>query len=50
MIASISLTLRLRTGVKRQKPANQLNKNKENSLFFAKNTGKSGLENLNYDD
>ena len=42
MIASISLTLRLRTGVKRQKPSEQLKKNKENSLFLAKNTGKSG--------
>ena len=50
MIASISLTLRLRTGVKRQKPSEQLKKNKENSLFLAKNTGKSGLKNLNYDD
>jgi NADH-quinone oxidoreductase subunit J len=50
MIASISLTFRLRDGVKRQKPGNQLQKNKENSLFFAQNTGKSGLENLNYDD
>lgn len=50
MIASISLTFRLRPGVKRQKPASQLSKNKENSLFFAKSTGKSGLENLNYDD
>jgi len=50
MIASISLTFRLRAGVKRQKPGNQLQKNKENSLFFAQNTGKSGLENLNYDD
>ena len=49
MIASISLTLRLRTGVKRQKPSEQLKKNKENSLFLAKNTGKSGLKNLNYD-
>ena len=50
MIASISLTLRLRTGVKRQIPSEQLKKNKENSLFLAKNTGKSGLKNLNYDD
>lgn len=50
MIASISLTFRLRAGVKRQKPGNQLQKNKENSLFFAQNTGKSGLENLNYDE
>ena len=50
MIASISLTLRLRAGVKRQNPSEQLKKNKENSLFLAKNTGKSGLKNLNYDD
>ncbi len=50
MIASIVLTLRLRPGVKRQNPSNQLKKNKENSLFFAQNTGKFGLENLKYDD
>lgn len=50
MIASIALTLRLRPGVKRQKPADQLKKSKENSLFLAKNTGKFGLSNLNYDD
>ena len=50
MIASIALTLRSRAGVKRQRPSEQLQKNKENSLFIAKNTGKSGLENLNYDD
>ncbi len=50
MIASISLTLRLRSGVKRQNPSQQLKKDKENSLFLAKNTGKYGLNNLNYDD
>lgn len=50
MVASIALTLRLRPGVKRQNPSEQLQKNKENSLFLAGTTGKSGLENLNYDD
>ena len=50
MIASIALTLRLRPGVKRQKAEEQLQRNKENSLTFAKLDGKSGLDNLNYDD
>lgn len=50
MIASISLTLRLRPGVKRQKVSSQLARNKENSLLTAKLDGKSGLDNLNYDD
>lgn len=50
MIASIALTLRLRSGVKRQRIGDQLKRNKENSLFLAKNTGKFGLSNLNYDD
>lgn len=50
MIASITLTLRLRPGVKRQKISKQLDKNKENSMFLAKHTGQSGLKNLNYDD
>ena len=50
MIASIALTLRLRPGVKRQKVSSQLVRNKENSLLTAKLDGKSGLDNLNYDD
>ncbi len=50
MVASITLTMRVRTGVKKQKPAEQLLKNKKNSMFLAKNTGKSGLDNLKYDD
>jgi NADH-quinone oxidoreductase subunit J len=50
MIASIALTLRLRSDVKRQNVSNQISKSKENSLFLAKNNGKSGLDNLNYDD
>jgi NADH-quinone oxidoreductase subunit J len=50
MIASIALTLRLRPGVKRQKVSEQMQKNKENSLAMAKLNGKSGLDNLNYDD
>jgi NADH-quinone oxidoreductase subunit J len=50
MIASISLTLRLRPDVKRQKVSDQIQKNKENSLVMAKIDGKLGLDNLNYDD
>lgn len=50
MIASIALTLRLRPGVKRQNVAAQLQSNKENCLSIAKLDGKSGLDNLNYDD
>lgn len=50
MIASIALTLRLRPGVKRQKVSSQLARNKGNSLSIAKIDGKSGLDNLNYDD
>jgi NADH-quinone oxidoreductase subunit J len=50
MVASISLTLRLRPGVKRQNVAKQLSRNKDNSLLVAKIDGKSGLDNLNYDD
>ncbi|MDC0865031.1 NADH-quinone oxidoreductase subunit J, partial [Rickettsiaceae bacterium] len=49
MVASIALTLRLRTGVKRQRVSEQLKRSKENSLEFAKLNGKSGLDNLNYD-
>ena len=50
MVASIALTIRLRPGVKRQKVSSQLARNKENSLATAKLDGKSGLDNLNYDD
>lgn len=50
MIASIALTLRLRPGVKRQKVSEQMQRSKENSLAMAKFNGKSGLDNLNYDD
>ena len=50
MVASIALTLRLRPGVKRQKVSAQLNRSKENSLAVAEFDGKSGLNNLNYDD
>lgn len=49
MVASIALTLRVRSGVKRQKVANQLQRNKSNSLEFAMLDGKSGLGNLDYD-
>ncbi|MFK7973463.1 MAG: NADH-quinone oxidoreductase subunit J [Rickettsiaceae bacterium] len=49
MISSIVLTLRTRSGVKRQKVDRQLKHNKANSLSFAQNDGKSGLNNLNYD-
>ena len=50
MIASIALTLRLRPGVKRQRIGEQLRHNKDNCLLMAKTDGKSGLDNLNYDD
>ena len=50
MVASIALTLRLRPGVRRQKIAEQLSHNKDNCLLMAKTDGKSGLDNLNYDD
>ena len=50
MMSSISLTLRSRDGVKRQDSSKQLKKNKANSLFLAKSTGKYGLKDLNYDD
>ncbi len=50
MIASIVLTMRLRPGVKRQNVAKQLASSKKNNLFFAKEAGKEGLDNLNYDD
>lgn len=50
MVASIALTLRLRPGVRRQKVAEQLKRSKDNSLLMAKIDGKSGLDNLNYDD
>lgn len=50
MIAAISLTHRLRPGVKRQKVSEQMMRNKENSLVFAQNDGKKGLDGLNYDN
>lgn len=50
MIASIALVFRRRPNVKKQIVSNQLRRNKGNSLFIAKNNGKNGLENLNYDD
>lgn len=50
MVASIVLTMRTRSGVKRQKVSEQLNSSKENTLLVAKRNGKLGLDNLNYDD
>ena len=50
MIASISLTLRRRSGVKRQNVAEQMARNRNNSLSVAQVDGKSGLSNLNYDN
>ena len=50
MVASITLTLRLRPDVKRQNVAHQLQRNKANSLQLAKLDGKTGLDNLHYDD
>src|SRR5690606_39233073 len=49
MVASTALVMRSRPGVKRQKISDQLQKNKENSLFIAENDGRTGLNNLNYD-
>jgi NADH-quinone oxidoreductase subunit J len=50
MVASITLTMRLRAGVKRQKVWQQMRRTKENSLALAKTDSKNGLDNLNYDD
>lgn len=50
MIATISLTYYLRPGVKRQKVSEQMLRNKENSLSFAKVDGNPELDNLNYDN
>ncbi len=50
MVASIVLTMRTRSGVKRQKVSEQLKSSKENTLLVAKRNGKLGLDNLSYDD
>lgn len=50
MIATITLTHRLRPGVKRQKVSEQMLRSKENSLTFAEVDGKKGLDGLNYDN
>lgn len=50
MIATISLTLRLRAGVKRQKVSVQMKRNKDNSLDVSKINCKNGVEGLNYDN
>lgn len=50
MIASIVLTHRHRSGVKRQDVSKQLARNKANSVFMATNDGKQGLNNLSYDE
>lgn len=50
MIASISLTHRMRSGVKRQKIEEQMARSKDNGLATAIIDGKNGLNNLNYDD
>ncbi len=50
MIASITLTFRLRPDVKRQKVKDQIKRDKDNSLVIAKADGKQGLENLDYDN
>ena len=50
MIATISLALRLRPGVKRQKLEMQMKRNKDNSFELADVNCKGGLNNLNYDD
>lgn len=50
MIASIVLTHRHRSGVKRQDVSKQLARNKANSVFIATQDGKQGLDNLSYDE
>jgi NADH-quinone oxidoreductase subunit J len=50
MIATISLTFRLRAGVKRQKVHEQMQRNKENSLLIADVDCKKGLSELKYED
>lgn len=50
MIASIFLTLRKRNNIKKQSVKEQLLRNKDNAIAVAKNDGKNGLDNLNYDD
>lgn len=50
MVASIVLTMRKRSGVKKQDVQKQLLRNKENSIMKAVNDGKEGLNNLAYDD
>ncbi|MGI4775462.1 MAG: NADH-quinone oxidoreductase subunit J [Janthinobacterium lividum] len=49
MIASISLTLRARKGVKRQNILSQLTRNKANSLNILRIDTTSGVEGLKYD-
>lgn len=49
MVASIALTLRKRSGVRRQDVSEQLSRNKENCIRIASNDGKKGLKNLSYD-
>lgn len=50
MIATISLTFRLRAGVRRQKVYMQMQRNKENSLAIANVDCKNGLSELKYED
>lgn len=49
MIACIALTLRHRVGIKRQNIADQLQRNRENSLKLSKLDIRIGLKNLDYD-
>lgn len=50
MIASITLTLRLRKGTKKQDVSEQLKRNKDSCLAVAQKDGKIGLDGLDYGD
>lgn len=50
MVATISLTIRLRPGVKRQKVWQQMSRNKDNSLSVVSVNSKDGVQDLKYDD
>lgn len=49
MVATISLTLRLRPDVKRQKVSKQMQRNKENTVEIATENCRQGLSGLKYD-
>jgi NADH-quinone oxidoreductase subunit J len=49
MISCITLTLRHRSGVKRQNISEQIAKNKENSIFMVKPALNNGVEGIKYE-